>query len=67
VTNTVFAAAVDDRVISEAPCRRIRLPKGDDAKAVPPTVEQLTAVSGAIGTSVASRCGHTGRVRTPHR
>ena len=26
--NQVFAAAVDDRVISEAPCRRIRLPKG---------------------------------------
>jgi len=49
VTAQVFAAAVDDRVIASSPCRRIRLPKGDNGEVVPPTVEQVAALATAIG------------------
>jgi integrase len=49
VTTQVFAAAVDDRVISQSPCRRIRLPKADDTEVVPPTVEEVLAMAATIG------------------
>ncbi|GAB3663535.1 site-specific integrase [Nocardioides korecus] len=49
VTAQVFAAAVEDRVISASPCRRIRLPRGDGAEVIPPTVEEVAAVADAMG------------------
>lgn len=45
VTAKVFTAAVDDRVISTSPCRRIRLPKDDGEEVQIPTVEQVGAVA----------------------
>jgi integrase len=48
VTSQVFAAAVDDRVISQSPCRRIRLPKVDDSKVVPPTIEEVSSLSTTV-------------------
>ncbi len=44
VTAQLFAAAVEDRVLSSSPCRRIALPKDDKGEVVPPTVEQVEAV-----------------------
>ena len=49
VTAQVFAAAVEDRVITSSPCRRIRLPKDDAGEVVPPTVEEDAALASAIG------------------
>jgi integrase len=49
VAGQVFAAAVDDRVIAQSPCRRIRLPKGDGLEVVPPTVQEVASVADAIG------------------
>jgi integrase len=49
VLGQVFAAAVDDRLISTTPCRRIALPKRHDDEVVPPTVEQVAAAAAAIG------------------
>lgn len=48
-TARVFAAAVDDRVISHTPCRKVTLPKDHSGEVVPPTVEQVTAITEAIG------------------
>jgi integrase len=48
VLTQVMTAAVDDRLISSTPCRRIRLPKTDAGEVVPPTVEQVTALADAI-------------------
>lgn len=48
VAAAVFAAAVNDRVISSSPCRDVRLPKVGDKKVTPPTVDQVIAVSEAI-------------------
>lgn len=44
----LFAAAVDDRVIAVTPCQRIVLPRGDKGEIVPPTVEDVAALSAAI-------------------
>lgn len=45
----LMAAAVDDRVISASPCRRITLPKKDaSGEVVPPTVEQVAALIDAM-------------------
>ena len=49
VAAQVFAAAVNDRVIAQSPCRKIRLPKGDGEEVVPPTVDEVAAVAEAIG------------------
>jgi integrase len=49
VTARLFAAAVDDRVIAHSPCRKIRLPRDDSEEVVPPTVDEVAAVAGAIG------------------
>jgi len=49
VTTQVFAAAVDDRVIAHSPCKKINLPKADDAEVVPPTLEQVAAMADVIG------------------
>jgi integrase len=49
VLTQVFTAAVDDRLISATPCRRITLPRSDDVEVVPPTVEQVVAFRDAIG------------------
>jgi integrase len=48
VAAQVFAAAVDDRVISASPCRKIALPKGGGDEVVPPTVEEVEAVRDAL-------------------
>jgi integrase len=49
VLTQVLTAAVDDRLISMTPCRRVTLPKADDAEVVPPTIEQVMAYRDAIG------------------
>ena len=49
VLTQVFASAVDDRLISSTPCRRVKLPKADDAEVVPPTIEDVMAFTDAIG------------------
>lgn len=49
VAARVFAAAVDDRVISSSPCRRISLPANERDEVVPPTVEEVAAVRDALG------------------
>ena len=50
VTAAVFAAAVNDRVLSSTPCRDVRLPKVDDKKVTPPTIAQVIAASESIET-----------------
>lgn len=49
VLTQVFAAAVEDRLISTTPCRRIALPKADDAEVVPPGIEDVLAARDCIG------------------
>jgi integrase len=44
----VFSAAVDDRVVPESPCKRIILPRIEDAEIVPPSVEQVLALVAAV-------------------
>jgi integrase len=48
VLTQVFTAAVDDRLISSTPCRRITLPRSDDVEVVPPTIEQVLAFRDAL-------------------
>ncbi|HEY2879612.1 site-specific integrase [Nocardioides sp.] len=48
VAARVFDAAVDDRVISASPCRRITFPKSDGDEVVPPTVEEVAALRSAL-------------------
>ena len=48
VTARVFSAAVEDRVIASSPCRRILLPRVEDQEVEPATVEQVTALAGAV-------------------
>jgi integrase len=48
VAGRMFAAAVDDRILAASPCHRIRLPRDDRPEVVPPTVEQITALAGAV-------------------
>lgn len=40
----VFLAAVDDRVVAASPCRRIILPRLEDAEIVPPSLEQVVSL-----------------------
>lgn len=49
VTARVFAAAVDDRVIAQSPCRKIGLPRGDAEEVEIPPVDAVAAVADAIG------------------
>ena len=44
----VLASAVDDRVITHSPCRRVVLPAVSGAEVVPPSVEQVRALSAAV-------------------
>jgi len=44
----LFAAAVDDRLIPESPCRRITLPSVDTDEVVPPTAEQVCALAESV-------------------
>ena len=48
VLTAVFSAAVDDRVISVSPCRRIALPRANSEEVVPPTLEQVAAFRDAL-------------------
>lgn len=48
VTQQMFAAAVDDRLIAQSPCRRIRLPKLDRTEVVIPAVEDVVALRDAF-------------------
>src|ERR1035437_6399943 len=44
----MFAVAVDDRILAASPCHRVRLPRDDRPEVVVPTVEQITALAGAV-------------------
>lgn len=44
----IFAAAVDDRMITQSPCRRIALPATGDQEVDPPTVDQVMALAGEV-------------------
>lgn len=48
VLTQLFTAAVEDRLISSSPCRRITLPSVDDEPVIPPTVEQVQAFRDAL-------------------
>jgi integrase len=48
VLTQLFAAAVEDRLLSTSPCRRITLPTADDEAIVPPTVEEVQAFRDAL-------------------
>lgn len=48
VLTAVFSAAVDDRVISVSPCRRITLPRANGEEVVPPTLAQVAAFRDAL-------------------
>lgn len=48
VASQLFAAAVDDRLIPRTPCARVRLPALVDDDVVPPTVEQVLAITAAL-------------------
>src|SRR5664280_3016632 len=48
VAGRMFAAAVDDRILAASPCHRIRLPRDDRPEVIAPTVEQITALAGAV-------------------
>lgn len=44
----VFTAAVDDRIVPATPCRRIVLPRLEDAEIVPPSVDQVVFLVEAV-------------------
>lgn len=44
----VLAAAVEDRVVASSPCRRVVLPRLDDAEVRPPSVEDVVRVADAM-------------------
>ena len=48
VLGRVLAAAVDDRLITSTPCRKIALPAVPDVEVVPPTVEHVRALADAV-------------------
>ena len=48
VAGRMFAAAVDDRILAASPCHRIRLPRDDRPEVTVPTVQQITALAGAV-------------------
>jgi integrase len=48
IAGRMFATAVDDRVLAASPCHRIRLPRDDRPEVIVPTVEQITALAGAV-------------------
>jgi integrase len=48
VAGRMFAAAVDDRILAASPCHRIRLPRDDRPEVIAPTVEEITALVGAV-------------------
>lgn len=48
VLTQVMVAAVEDRLISASPCRRITLPRLDEDEVVPPTVKQVEAFCEAL-------------------
>jgi integrase len=48
VAARMLDAAVDDRLISSTPCRRITLPKGEGHEVAPPTVEEVAAIQDAL-------------------
>lgn len=44
----MFTSAVDDKVISASPCRRITLPRMSDEEITPPTTEQVAELADTI-------------------
>jgi len=48
VLSRLLAAAVDDKVLAITPCRKIALPAMPEKEVVPPTVEQVTAITMAM-------------------
>ena len=56
----IFASAVDDRVIPASPCRRIKLPKGNQGEVEPLTLAQVRALElgmGDLGPAVITLAG----------
>lgn len=49
VAARLFDSAVEDRIISASPCRRIALPKDHGDEVVPPTLDEVEAVRLALG------------------
>ncbi len=52
VAAKLFGSAVDDRKIAVSPCRKIGLPRVDDAEVHPPTVEQVATMADAVPEAV---------------
>ena len=48
MTHQVFAAAVDDKLIQQSPCRKIRLPKDDREEVEIPTVDEVLGLRDAM-------------------
>ena len=48
VLRRLFAAAVDDRLITSSPCAKLRTPRDPRPPMVVPTVEQVAALAGAV-------------------
>jgi len=48
VAGQLFAAAVDDRILSASPCHRVKLPRDDRPEVIVPTVAQISAVAAAV-------------------
>jgi integrase len=46
--SSIFSSAVMDRLISQSPVRRIRLPREAATRVVPPTVEQVRTLADAV-------------------
>ena len=46
--SAVFDSAVEDRVIAVSPCRRITMPRADDAAVTPLTVEEVAQIADAV-------------------
>jgi integrase len=44
----VFADAVEDKIVSTSPCRRITLPRDESGNVVPPTPSQVQAIQDAV-------------------
>jgi integrase len=48
VLSRLMAAAVDDKVLAATPCKKITLPPMPEKEVIPPTVEQVTAITMAM-------------------
>jgi integrase len=70
---TLYAAAIEDRVVSQTPCRKIHLPEQDDKRVVIPTTDEIAKLyrvvpdrekamillASATGVRISEMCGLT--------